>query len=508
MAIQNVKKITSYLFVLRLFRMSLSMISLILSAKFFGVSVEKDIWVLITTFLLTFGAAIWGPVNETFRAKFVFIKEQEGEAKAIVSTLSLVVCIVSITIVLSIIIALLRNSLAAWLFTTSTSDESLHLFSLLLILMLPTLLINQLSSIGISILNAYNIYYLPEIIGVISSVINVAIIFFLAPRIGIFSLAISQYIALILLLLGVSYYLWRLRLFHWSDILNVRLHGFWVFLLFALPFFFPYFVGQCNAFVEKWLAGCLGEGIISSLDYARQFTVVLQSVISSVLTTVMVPLLAKAYAQHDMEQYQRIFRENLIVCFGILALAVPIMVGAATPLCNFFFLHGKVSPEALSAIIILTRAYGFAFIGILLYMVVGYALLASDKGKRYAFWGVVVQLIILGMNFVLIHFLGVYVFPLTLGIVHLAGAGVMVISLLLQHKNAIFLRVGRYSLVIIGMSLLLYIFNEIIHMSSAFVQLLFNGLLLFGLLALCAPALDIHLFTYLNKLYLKLCRNS
>ena len=56
--------------------------------------------------------------------------------------------------------------------------------------------------------------------------------------------------------------------------------------------------------------------------------------------------------------------------------------------------------------------------------------------------------------------------------------------------------------------ILLYIFNEVIHMSSAFVQLLFNGLLLFTLLALCAPALDIHLYTYLNKLYQKLCRNS
>ena len=112
------------------------------------------------------------------------------------------------------------------------------------------------------------------------------------------------------------------------------------------------------------------------------------------------------------------------------------------------------------------------------------------------------------MNLALIHILGIYVFPFTLGIVHLAGAGVLVVSLLLQHKNTIYLRVGRYSLLIIGISLLLYIFNEVIHMSSAFVQLLFNGLLLFTLLALCAPALDIHLYTYLNKLYQKLCRNS
>ena len=76
---QNIKKIASGLFVLRLFRMSLSMVSLILSAKFFGVSMERDMWVLVTAFIMTLGSALWGPVNETFRAKFIFISESDGK---------------------------------------------------------------------------------------------------------------------------------------------------------------------------------------------------------------------------------------------------------------------------------------------------------------------------------------------------------------------------------------------------------------------------------------------
>ena len=248
MAIQNIKKITSYLFVLRLFRMSLSMMSLILSAKFFGVSMEKDMWVLVTTFLLTVGTAIWGPINETFRAKFVFIKEQEGEAKAIMSTLSLVVCIVLITIILSLITEseikkeqpLCLHRLATWLSATSVAGEGLHLFSLLLVLMLPTLLINQLSSIGISILNAYNIYYLPEVIGVISSVVNVAIIFFLAPCFGIFSLAVSQYIALILLLLGVILFM-EITVIPLVGSIECSFTRFWCVFTFCTSIFLPLF---------------------------------------------------------------------------------------------------------------------------------------------------------------------------------------------------------------------------------------------------------------------------
>lgn len=198
--------------------MSLSMVSLILSAKFFGVSMERDMWVLVTAFIMTLGSALWGPVNETFRAKFIFISESDGKDKALSSAFSLVVFIILITLLLSFIIGIFHDSLGHLLSVSGKSSEGLQLFSLLLIVMLPTLLITQLTSIGISILNAYDIYYLPEIAGGISSIFNILIIILLAPRIGIFSLAISQYMAMGLLLVGVLYYLHKLHVFHLKDI--------------------------------------------------------------------------------------------------------------------------------------------------------------------------------------------------------------------------------------------------------------------------------------------------
>lgn len=508
MVTQNIKKIASGLFVLRLFRMSLSMVSLILSAKFFGVSMERDMWVLVTAFIMTLGSALWGPVNETFRAKFIFISESDGKDKALSSAFSLVVFIILITLLLSFIIGIFHDSLGHLLSVSGKSSEGLQLFSLLLIVMLPTLLITQLTSIGISILNAYDIYYLPEIAGGISSIFNILIIILLAPRIGIFSLAISQYMAMGLLLVGVLYYLHKLHVFHLKDIFLVDIQGFWAFFAFSLPFFFPYLVRQVNAFSEKWLAGWLGEGVISSLDYARQFTVVLQSVISSVLTTVMLPLLAKAYAQNDANKYQNIFKENLNVCFCILALAIPILVGAASPLCEFFFQHGKVSFAALEVIVSLTRYYGISFIAVLLYMLIGYALLASNQGKKYAFWGVLVQIIVLCLNVSLIHLLDVYVFPVALGIAHLIGAAMMSVVLLVYDKRNLYLSVIRYICVVIVLSTVLYIFNHYVNSFSVFVRLLLNILLLLCLIIVSSSMLDIHIFTYIQKIKNRLCRNN
>lgn len=54
----NIKKITSILFILRILRMSMSVVTLIFSAKYFGVSIERDVWILATTFLVTICSAV------------------------------------------------------------------------------------------------------------------------------------------------------------------------------------------------------------------------------------------------------------------------------------------------------------------------------------------------------------------------------------------------------------------------------------------------------------------
>lgn len=508
MVTQNIKKITSYLFALRLFRMSLSMVSLILSAKFFGVGMERDIWVLVTTFIVTVGSAVWGPVNETFRAKFILLCEREGKERAAARTVSLVVYVVIFTLAVSVLILLLHEHLVEWLFTDITNVEQFQLFCLLLVVMLPTLLINQLTSIGISILNAYSIYYIPEIVGGGSSIVNIFIILWLAPQIGILSLAVSQYLAILLLLMAVAYYLRKTGVFSGQSLKQIRFADFKVFFIFALPFFFPYFVGQCNGMAEKWLAGTLGPGCISSLDYARQFTSVLQNVLGSVIITVMVPMLTKAYARNDKAQYCGILNENLTVCFGILAFAMPLLFGAASPLCEFFFMRGNVTPEALTLIVSLTRAFALAFMGVLIYILIGYSLLASEEGRKYAFWGMTIQIVVLALNLVLLAKMGVYTFPFTWGLVHLLGAMMMIKSLYVEHKWTLVWRIGRYAVVVWGITLTLLAFNNFFTQGNAFIRLLSNMPVLIVLVGVCSPLLDIQLITYLKKIKRKLCKSN
>lgn len=486
------------LFVLRMLRMSLSMVTLLFSAKYFGVSMERDVWILVTAFLTTICQAVWGPINETFRTKFVFIREQEGSEMAVAKTSSLLAFVVAITLVLSIAIFLFVDPLRSWLMTNSTTQSS-RLFISLILIMLPTFLMNELISIGISVLNAYEVYYVPELVGAVTTPLNLLFIIVLAPVIGIYSLAVSQYAALLIMISVIAWKFRGLRVFHSQSFALIKWAHVRDFLLFALPFFFPYFVGQCNFLADKWLAGWLGEGNISSLDYARQFSMVLQGVLSSLLTTMMVPLLAKSFCADSKDGFLKIFEDNVTVCFTILSLAVPLLTGASQSLCEFFFLRGKVSADALQDITQLTCMFGFSFIGVMVYLLSGYALLASNQGKRYAFCGLLTQIIVLGLNFLFIRTFGLYIFPFSHGLTHLLSGVLMFCYLPVEGKRQLAFRLIRYTFVVCALSLLVYAFDSLRVIEHAFLRLLADSFVLLAGFLLLSRWLDLNAKEYALK---------
>ena len=83
------KKKTSLLFIIRIIKLLVGILNLSLTAKYFGVSLEKDVWLLAISVVLFLDMAFWGPINETFRSKFIFLRSEIGEIKALQKTKSL-----------------------------------------------------------------------------------------------------------------------------------------------------------------------------------------------------------------------------------------------------------------------------------------------------------------------------------------------------------------------------------------------------------------------------------
>lgn len=500
---KNIKKITFQLFVLRFLRMLISVVSITYTAKFFGVSVEKDMWVLASTFISTLISMFWGPLDEIFRTKFIYIKEEEGETIAIDKAASLVGFIFSVTLVMGVIIGFLHEPIAN-LITSNMTSGSASILGKLLICLIPSLLITELTNISISVLNAYEVYYLPEIVAFLSGILNIIAVIFFAPLIGIYALLIAQYFGIVFLLVLIIHFLHLKNIPLWDRIFQYNIHDAWSFVVFSLPLFFPYFVGQLNTFVQKYLAGVLGSGIISSVDYASQFMTILQSVLTSVLTTVMLPILSKDYITHDMNDFGHTLKENFKMCMIIYAMAAIFMIGATTPLCTFFFHRGKVSYEALQLIINLTRCFGFAFIGVFMYLMAGTSLMANNKRKIYASIGVANQLVVLAFNIVFVRILGVYIFPLSLGLVHLVSGLIMFYKLDIENKKGIFVFYLKGIVVVIGISSIYAIANSASVVEHSFIALTIN----LGTLAISVPLMAWLIGFNVRNMILKVYQNT
>lgn len=496
---KSLKKTTLYLFILRLLRMVITVVTVTFSAKYFGVSMEKDIWVLTLTIITTVTSAVWGPINEVFRTKFVFIKEQEGAEAAVGKTASLVGFIFWVTILMAIGMFVAAPYMSESM-THNMQMGAAALFVSLLLLQLPSLLINELTNIGISILNAYNVYYLPEMVGFASGLVNLAAIILFADSIGIYSLLIGTYFGIVVLFAVVLYFLYKKEISIWGRLVSFKWGDVKVFLLFALPFFFPYFVGQINTLFEKYLAGMLGSGNISSVEYARQFITVLQSVLSSVLTTIMVPVLAKQFINRHKEDFNRTILDNLMICMLIYLAACVFLVGSSVPLCDFFFNRGKVSPEALQNIILLTKLYGIAFFGVLMYLIMGMSLLASNKGKVYASVGVVTQIAVLAINFMFCPHYGVFVFPIALGSVHLVAGAIMFCQITDIDARATLRYLFKAVVTVLGITALFYAYNSIFTYEVSFLRLIIVGLIFVALLPASAWLLGFDVKAYLIKI--------
>lgn len=498
---ENIKKRTFLIYGIRFFRMLVTLLTLSLVAKYFGVSIERDAWVIILTFFSVLGLAIWGPLNEIFRTNYYILKEQQGEVFAYARSNSLFILVVLVSCFVGSILFIFSHQLAYFLDATASKEKG-DLLAILIQYMIPILLINQLIALGISILNANDDYYIPELMSVVASLISLILILVMTPYWGIYSLVASQYVSILLVLSTVFYLLSskgiRPLLFgrlKWQD---VRF-----FLWVAAPFYLPYVGGQLNQLTESWLASSLGRGSLSTLDYARQLLLALIAVLSGVLTTVMVPGLAKSYAQNDSSSFTKVFKESLSVSFFVLSLAVPLLVGAAPLLGNLLYTNNKISAADTLLIIDLIRYYGVAFVGITVYLFFGLGLLASQKEKKYALIGLLAQVIVFLINVLLVDDWGLYIFPVSMGVGHLGVGLIMSYYLSVDNKLLIFQNMVKYVLVIACITVVVYIFSQMTDSFTLLNQLILNGVLLIFLSTLLSRFLDFDIINFTKNTFQK-----
>lgn len=449
------KKNIVSLLALRSLKICISVFTLALSAKYFGIEFDRDVWLLSFSFITVLDSALWGPINETFRAKFVFLKEEEGAAHAIRKTRALLLFTLIVCISIVFLIYVFSYEIVG-LLAPKYSISQLEKLSKMLMLLAPCFLFTQFSQILISILNANGVFFIPEVAGFLTSGINIILIVILAPIIGIYSLLIANYIGIGVLLALICYNIRRVspQVISFSDLPQIKLAV--PFVIFALPFFLPYFFSQGNIVVEKSLAATIGTGYVSIIDYSRKFIDILFPVFSSVLQAILVPALALSFRKKDeskfVTDYLQIYRLLLLA----LTLVVSVFTVCSSSIVNILYDRGNISDSTLIEISSLSRYYMWSFVSSFFFIFIGLGLLSTDRGKKYAIVGCFVQMIQLIINLTLVNVIGIKILPFSLLICQ--GLGGVILLYYFPYKRVALIRSTlKYVSLLVAISLLLWV---------------------------------------------------
>lgn len=475
------KKKTSLLFLFRISKLFIGIISLSLSAKYYGVSFEKDSWLLAISVVTFLDLAIWGAINETFRSKFIFIRGEYGADEALNKTKSLLFFILFFSIFVVVFILLFPELLAKIIAPTYTGNNLSGLIQMIFFAA-PILLINQLTAIGTSVLNANESYFIPEISGFVTAILNLLILILLAPIIGIYALVISYYVGAILLFGLIYLQIFKLKINIFSGYTNIKFSDFKMFILFALPFFFPYFLGQFSGVIEKTLVSSIGVGYVSILDYSRKFSDIIQGVLTSVLLTILVPILSTNYIEKKAKEFEYNFLQIYQLVLLFLTFVVALFTSSSASVVAFFLDKGTISKPALLEISNLMILYMWGTLAVFIYIIFGMALLSVGAVKKYAFWGIVAQILSIVLVLLFIKIVGVYIFPIALFISHLFSGCIMYSQF--PYKSKTFYKVTfKYFGVLFITSLLLYFRSQLLfNLINPILSIIVNSLIIFFLL--------------------------
>lgn len=403
--------ITAGLGGLKLIKAVLTLVIIILSAKYFGASSERDAWLVGVSIITVFMQLLFGPINETFITKYIHIREEKSEEDVNHATNSLLSAILIISVVIGILMFIFSESLTE-MFAPGFSPPQKQVLIAMIKVLIPSLVMLEVVNIWSSILNAYKSYFIPDLFSFISLTLNIVLIIVLSPSIGTYSLIIAAYLSSALLLI-VLYRELRFKFNYKFKLLLPDFNQIKPFFIFALPLYINYLFSQADTIIERNLTTTMGTGSVSMLDYARKFTELPTSLVVAVVTTVLTPLLSlyavKNTSKELLYETQKYFR---FIALIMLPISVMLIV-APYEIVDVILLRGKFVEQYVEPTSLLLRWYGLGLFAAVFYIVYTQLMIAQKKVYFFSKVVIITYLVKITFNVLVNKYLGLDTFPIS-----------------------------------------------------------------------------------------------
>jgi putative peptidoglycan lipid II flippase len=315
---------------------------MLIAAKY-GSGYETDTYFVAMTATTMIMTTIGSALNTSLVPVFTEVEERRGRK----AKLKFLNNIFNVVFFISLIIAILDffiSPLIIKIVASGFEGEQFQLAVKLNRIGLPIVVFLGFTYVFSGFLHSSQVFGPPAIMGLPYNLVFIIFLLFMAHKENIHALMIVSVLAsstqFLIQLPAVWHRGFRYRLdVDFRDIYIQKT------LTLVLPVLLGSAVQQINTIVDKTLASGLVEGSISALSYSAKINDVVVSVFIAAITTVIFPMLSRAFSQGDNVQVKQIMSQGINI---ILLITVPATVGImvlARPIVSIFFERGHFTPN-------------------------------------------------------------------------------------------------------------------------------------------------------------------
>ena len=369
----------------------------------YGTSMYTDIYVMAMNIPNVIFAAIGAALSTTFIPIFCEINEKKGEIQAQKFTnniLSIVFILCTIIAILGLIFTEPLLKIFAYGFEGKTLQIAINF---------TRILIGSVIFIGIgNVLTGYlqvkNNFTIPGLISLPQNLIVIVSI--------IISIYKGPYVMLWGTLIGMSMQvLFQLPFaykegYRFSLHLNLKDESLKKMLTLTAPVLIGVAVHQVNTMIDKSIASTLGEGAISSLNFADRLNSFVLALFITSIASVIYPILSKASTSNN----NKAFKECVVKSSNsIILLVMPVCIGAiilATPIVKILFERGAFDANATKMTSIALVMYSVGLVAYGLRDILNKVFYSLQDTKTPMIYGAVAMGLNIVFNIVLSKFMG------------------------------------------------------------------------------------------------------
>ena len=183
---------------------------------------------------------------------------------------------------------------------------------------------------------------------------------------------------------------------------------------------------------------------------------------------------------------------------------IALFTSSSSSIVNVFLDRGSIPEKSLLEISELMILYIWSTLAVFNYIIFGLVLLSIGSVKKYAFWGIIAQLMSIIIILIFIKKIGIYIFPISLFISHLFS-GIIMFSQFPYKSKLLYKTILKYLCVLFITSFVLFCSNKMfLNISNPIYNIAINSSIILFLLLILIFIFKLEEKKYINMFVQKI----